>query len=191
MLRQMIVATAVAVAVFAAGVHADAGEWTAKKAKKTPDHMTFTYANGATSFSVIKKGKQKTPKVGTSIFGSDRFEISCDASTKTQINRFTLDISKIDLAHQTYPLTLSDSQAPYAVLDVESSIGGGLTLLGHWQRGTGSSVLVTYDSYNKKTHKLTGHFSATLADILLGHPNGNLVIPDGQFQITVPTKLTK
>ena len=189
MLRQMTVATAVAAAVVASAFAVDA-EGRERK-KKAPDHFDFTYAGGAKSFSVTKKGKQKTPTVGRSLFGSDRFEITCDASTPSLIDRFYLDITRIDLAHQTYPLALADSQAPYAVLDVEASSPGSLTVIGHWQRGGTSSVAVTLDSYNRKTHKLNGHFIATLADILLGHPNGDLVIPDGTFQVTVPKAYAK
>src|SRR5438309_113353 len=66
---------------------------------------------------------------------------------------------------------------------------------GNWRKNAGGgfngSMAVTLDSYDKKKHKLTGHFTANLADALPSAPNGALVIPDGQFQVTVPKALVK
>jgi len=186
MFRPLIVAAAVVVVV-AVGLRAEA--------KKPPPkvHLTFTYGaavsypGGTQVFTVSKKKDLEV--VGPE---PSQLLLQCISRTKTpanvrQVTTFNLLIARVDLAHQTYPLTLTPgSGLPRAEFVVQAHPGGVAQTAGSWDTFQNPPIAVTYDSYDAKRRRLSGHFHGSLPDVLTNDPNNPLEILSGEFVVVVP-----
>jgi len=196
MFRRVIVAATVAVLVCAAGLRAEA-----KKPPPPKVHLAFTYG-AAVSYPLGTQSFTVTKKADLTVVGPapDRLLFECTTRTKTaahvkQVRSFHLLVARLDLAHQTYPLTVMSIPGlaqERTAFTVQSYPGGIAQIDGAWSpNGQDPQISVTFDSYDAKKRRLSGRFHGSLPDHFTEDPTNPLEIFNGEFVVIVPKYAVK